>query len=328
MFQENELKLEVQKPVRFVVDFWPTGRCDMTCPFCYGADVPIGSITQAGPDRKTNRTLLYSVTPETVHITRSEQARPEMTLDQMKKVVSMLKEIGVDTLNIGGGEPLIRPETPALIRFAHQIGLEVYLSTNGTFLKRHYDQVKDSISVLGLPLDGSTSEMNVFMGRREYLYQNIINILTFFRNYPPTHRVKVGTVVSGINIEDIAAIGRFLYRNPDLYHPDVWRIYQFEPLKEGAKNRNMYEISDSEFEKICEDLRDQFPEATISSRSNTDHSNAYFFVTPDGMIQTVGTKHESIVDLLVVGKEDLASIVAQHRDTQFKASKNREWIPR
>ncbi len=316
----------VEQPQRFVVDFWPTGRCDMECPFCYGADVPIASKIDVGTDGKDQKVYLYDTTEETRAVTGSSDTRPEMTLPQMKEVVTKLKDIGVTTLTVAGGEPLLRAETPDIIKFAHDTGMEVYLSSNGTFFKRHYDQVKDHIAVLGLPLDGSSPEMNVLMGRREYLLKNIQGILSHFGANQPQHRVKVGTVISKLNMPDIEQIGEFLYRTPGLYRPDTWRLYQFEPLKEGAKNRELYEITDSEFDEVVSRLQTKFPEAQISTRSNNDHMNAYFFVTPDGMLQTVDTKHRSVADLLDTSIGDLRTIVSSYRDTQVRASKNREWL--
>ncbi len=326
-FDQQIGKQEAAKqPQRFVVDFWMTGRCDMECPFCYGADVPTASRIEIDNSGKDQKVYLYDTTEETRAITGKGGARPEMTLTQMQEIVAKLKDIGVTTLTIAGGEPLLRPETPKIIKFAHDAGLEVYLSSNGTFFKRHYNQVKDYISVLGLPLDGSTPNMNVLMGRREYLYKNIQGILSYLGANPPQHKVKVGTVVSRINIADIEQIGQFLYRSPGQCQPDTWRLYQFEPLKKGAKNRELYEISDSEFDDVVSRLQLVFPEAQISARSNNDHMNAYFFVTPDGMLQTVDIKHRSVADLLSTSTEDLKSIVGSYRDTQIRASKNREWL--
>lgn len=311
---------------RFIVDVWPTGKCDMECPFCYGADVPVDTIPQVDLAGQRKMIPQYAPTQEVIALTGQNELRGEMQPDQVRAVISKLKAVGVDTLNIGGGEPLMRPETPEFIQFAHEAGLEVYLSTNGTFFKKQYDRVKDNISVLGLPLDGSTPEMNVEMGRREYTHKNITDILKYFKQNPPTHRVKVGTVVSKINIADVEQIGELLFNDPELYHPDVWRIYQFEALKEGSKNKELYEIGDAEFDDATKRLMARFPQATISPRSNNEHSNAYFFVTPDGTLQIVDTKHKSIADLLTMGTEELSRLITDFKETQSRASANRKWL--
>lgn len=307
-----------QEQEGFIADIWPTGRCDMDCPFCYGADVPI--IYSGQP-------LLYTPTPETIAITNSTEPRLEVGVDQFKNALKMLVQAGLNKINIGGGEPLMRPETPEIIRFAKEdLGLTVYLSTNGTFLKRRYDEVKDYIDILGLPLDGSTPEVNIEMGRKEYLHGNISRTLTYFKENPPKHKVKIGTVVSKINIDNLISIGNFLFKNPSFHKPDIWRVYQFEALKEGLKNKEVYQISDEQFENACERIKREFPEVTINPRSNRDHSNAYFFVTPDLMIQTVDTSHKSFADLTTVTQEDLAKLIKERTETVHRAEENRKWI--
>lgn len=307
-----------QEQEGFIADIWPTGRCDMVCPFCYGADVPV--IHPGEP-------LVYIPTRETIDLTGTREPRYEVSADEIKKALKMLVKAGLNKINIGGGEPLMRPETPDIIKFAkEELRLTVYLSTNGTFLERKYNEVKDYIDILGLPLDGSTPEINVEMGRREYLHGNISRILTHFKEDPPKHKVKIGTVVSKINIDDLVNIGNFLFRNSSLYKPDVWRMYQFEALKEGLKNREIYQISDEQFENACNKIKREFSEVTINPRSNQDHSNAYFFITPDLMIQTVDTSHKSFADLTTVTQEDLTRLIKERTETAHRAEENRKWI--
>lgn len=302
----------------FIADIWPTGRCDMNCAFCYGADVPV--IHPGEP-------LTYLPTPETIAVTRSNKPRHEADIDEFKSALRKLKVAGLDKINIGGGEPLLRPETPEIIKFAKRdLGLTVYLSTNGTCLKRRYNEVRDFIDILGLPLDGSSSEINVSMGRREYLFGNIASILKHFKENPPTHKIKVGTVVSKINIEDLVNIGSFLFRNVSIYKPDVWRVYQFEALKGGLKNKEIYQISDTEFTSACDEIKRIFPDVAINLRSNQDHSNAYFFVTPDLMIQTVDTLHKSFADLRTISQEELERLIKERTETAHRAEQNRSWI--
>lgn len=307
----------VKSPERFVVDFWVTGRCDMECPFCYGADVP--SHSESSYDEMGRRRVVYYYGPE---------GKPEMDFTQIQQVILKLKSAGVNTLTIAGGEPLLRRDTPNIIAFAHQAGMEVYLSSNGTFLLRPgvYDEIKHYISTLGLPLDGSTPDINILMGRRPYLYDNIRGILAYFSANRPPHKVKIGTVVSKVNIHDLRNIGDFLFRTPEQYKPDVWRLYQFEPLKRGRENQETYAISMEEFQSAIEKLKTIMPEAPISARSNDDHVNAYFFVTPQGHLQVVDTEHRDIADLLTISPEELIALIEEHKQTQVRAGRNRDWL--
>ena len=169
--------------------------------------------------------------------------------------------------------------------------------------------------------------MNALMGRRPYLFEKIREILTFFAQQPPNHRVKIGTVVSRVNLPDLPAIAKFLYRSPSQRPPDVWRLYQFEPLKGSKKVQERFAILEEAFLEVIDHLRRDFPEANISPRSNKDHQNAYFFVTPDGQLQLVdANRHYTVADLLQIEAGTLASLLTELQTTKERVAANREWL--
>ena len=164
-----------------------------------------------------------------------------MFLDKGCDVLKKLHNSGGEIITIAGGEPLLRPETPDIINFAkNELGMAVYLSTDGTYVARYYGKFSRNIDVLGLPLDGSNIEINIKMGRRPYLLKNITQILEYFKMSPPDHKVKIGTVVSRKNIDDIVEIGRFLFNNLSIRTPNVWRLYQFESIGRGLQYAKDY----------------------------------------------------------------------------------------
>jgi len=310
----------------FVIDYWVTGACDMECPFCYGARRPV-SKTIRRKDGKKKEIREYVPSEETIALTNSTAARPEMRLEQAKYVLEKLHRVGARTISIGGGEPLVRTDISEIIHFARSLGALVYLSTNGTYLMRRYSDFETAIDVLGLPLDGPTVEVNARMGRRSYLLANVEEILRYFKCHPPIHLVRVGTVLSKVNAQDMMAIGNFLFRNSAIRAPDVWRIYQFERIGRGRSNQELYKISDAEFNDICRSLIAAFPQANIRPRSNAAHKDAYFFVTPDGVLQIVDeTHHISIADLLTVDQNHLVNLLSLHSHTSIKANLNRDWL--
>ena len=81
----------------------------MDCPFCYGADVPV---------IHPGESLIYLPTPETIAVTGSAEPRHEVNVDGFKEALRKLKVAGLNKINIGGGEPLMRPETSEIIKFA------------------------------------------------------------------------------------------------------------------------------------------------------------------------------------------------------------------
>ncbi len=313
---------------KFIFDYWPTGTCDMKCPFCYGAQVP--DFSQLIQDQTGSRKAkMYLPAEDLVKITGNESARAELDTDQAKGVLRLMNKVGGNAVTIAGGEPLIRTDTPEIIEYAKQdLGMTVYLSTDGTYVLGRYAQFKDNIDVLGMPIDGSNTDVNVRMGRRPYLFKNISAILEYFQENQPSHIVKLGTVVSRKNIDDIENIGRFLFETPGQYRPDVWRLYQFESIGRGRVNADSYVVSDTEFSQVCDEMERKFPDAEIRPRSNAGSFNAYFFVTPDGVLKSVNSSnHVSIVDLRTIDEQGLRGVLAEYGETVSRANRNRNWLP-
>ena len=156
-----------------------------------------------------------------------------MTLKEIQESIRKLSEAGLETLVISGGEPTLREDLVEIIKYGHYQELEIYLSTNGVLLPKIYKEIKDYLKCLGLPLDGSSKEMNLKMTRGPKQYDATTNILRLLKENPPKHTVKIGTVVSKINKEDLLSIGGVLFESENFYPPDAWSLYQFIPIGDG-----------------------------------------------------------------------------------------------
>jgi organic radical activating enzyme len=322
-----ELKQEREElKVGFTFDLWPTGTCDMDCPFtCYGSAVPV--LQKASGNGRRGYIKKYIPTAETIAITGDDLARPEMTEDQVKHVLTVLHNAGGNKTVFAGGEPLIRKETPEFIKYAKRMGLIVYLSTNGSFVSKRYPEFFQHIDVLGLPLDGSSTEMNTQMGRREYCMGNTLELLRMFKKNKPPHKVKIGTVLSRVNVSDLENIAALLFENPDIRPPDIWRIYQFEEIGRGIIGAESHKIDDDQFIEATERVQRLYPGSGIFPRSNETHINAYFFVTPDGMIQVVNEhSHVSIGDLLTLDQNGVNMLIENYQETVQNVNNNRAWL--
>lgn len=86
------------------VQFIPTNKCNLNCPFCSCAD------------RDKNKVALYS---------------------DVKKMVNRLKKLGTKSVTItGGGEPLMHPDINKIINYFYSRGIKVGLVTNGLLIDR------------------------------------------------------------------------------------------------------------------------------------------------------------------------------------------------
>lgn len=275
-----------------VVDLRVTSRCDMDCNFCHGAPKGMG----------------------------------EASLSDFLDALQLLRRCGVERLVISGGEPLVRRDTPEIIGAAFDLGFQVYLSTDGFGYPDRYDKIKDYIDWLGMPLDGSTDQLNVRMSRSSRGFGRIQHILTDFYKSRPSHRVKVGTVVSSVNAADILNIGAFLFDGKERHSPDVWRLYQFVARGEGRYSQQTHSISAAEFNRIASTAKEHFGDR-VSSLSNTDHDFSYFFVDPDLTLKTaMGETFPYLGNLMEMTDLELLSVFERKYEIIVRSTSNREWL--
>jgi radical SAM protein with 4Fe4S-binding SPASM domain len=105
---------------RPVVVWAVTKACNLRCVHCYAS-----ASANASPD--------------------------ELTFEQGAALLDDLKRFGVPAVLFSGGEPLVRPDTPALIGYARSIGLNCTLSTNGLMIDA---PMADRLAALGLKYSG------------------------------------------------------------------------------------------------------------------------------------------------------------------------------
>jgi cyclic pyranopterin phosphate synthase len=139
-----------------------TDRCNFRCPYCMPADV-------FGPG----------------HVFLHE---PElMTLAELTRIVRAFRRLGVEKVRLTGGEPLLRPDVPDLIRALKQdLGVQdVALTTNGWMLEK----LAPALRAAGL------DRLNVSVDSLDDVTAGKLNGLGF----------KVGRVLRGIDAA--AALG-------------------------------------------------------------------------------------------------------------------------
>ena len=108
--------------------------------------------------------LTYACNLACVHCLSSSGKRDprELSTAQCKAVIDELERMGVFYVNIGGGEPTIRPDFWELVDYATEHHVGVKFSTNGV---RITPEVADRLAAsdyvdVQISLDGATAEVN------------------------------------------------------------------------------------------------------------------------------------------------------------------------
>ena len=85
------------------IQFYPTLNCNYSCPFCFNRNLPV---------------------------------LKDMDVSDFNRVVLTLKHLGIDHIDILGGEPSLHPDLLQLIDLIVHNGLKTTISTNGSHIDR------------------------------------------------------------------------------------------------------------------------------------------------------------------------------------------------
>ena len=159
---------------RPVVVWAVTKACNLRCVHCYAS---------AEPDALPN----------------------ELTAEEGMELLEDLRRFEVPAVLFSGGEPLARPDTPKLIRYAQAIGLSCTLSTNGVLID---DPMADRLAGVGLKyvgisIDGKQTRHDKLRGLRG-AYEGSVAAIDRCR----ARDMKVGLrfTVHALNEEDLDSI--------------------------------------------------------------------------------------------------------------------------
>ena len=216
--------------------------------FEYGLDAPICLTWE----------LTYACNLECAHCLSSSGRRDprELSTEQCKAVIDELQRMQVFYVNIGGGEPTIRPDFWELLEYAvdHQVGVK--FSTNGVRItpeRARFLAATDYVDVQ-VSLDGATAEVNDYV-RGPGSYDTALRALANLAE-AGFEDAKVSVVVTRQNVEqldDFKAIAdrygatlRLTRLRPSGRGADVWD--ELHPLPE--QQRVLYDWLVANGEKV------------------------------------------------------------------------------
>jgi cyclic pyranopterin phosphate synthase len=155
-----------------------------------------------------------------------------LSYEEIRTIVQVAAELGINKVRLTGGEPLVRADFPKLIEMLSKIeGIrELSLTTNGTLLKKYAPQLKQAgLSRLNVSLDTLKDDRFRHITRLGRLK----DVLEGFEaakeaGFAP---VKINTVVMrGINDDEILDFARMTYE--DGWHARFIELMPFKGVAE------------------------------------------------------------------------------------------------
>lgn len=255
------------------LDIEPTTICNLNCPFCFGPKV--------------------------------EMRESEIDLSVWKDALHRFKNLGVENVVISGGEPLIYKGIVELVTYLKLLKFNIVISTHGRFKEKLF-AVAPYCDWISLPIDGISSEMSSLMRTDNYPISEILATASELKNMHSNLKIKIGTVATRKNIQEIIEIGKLLADNQKFF--DTWKIYQFTPRRKYKTNKESLSINDKEFADLSNLINEILPsEMKIVYSSNDSRRNAYTFIYQNGDINLVNVG-DNFEDLLVGNVSDFDRI--------------------
>ena len=130
--------------------------------------------------------------------------RAFLSFDEIEKVVKSCKELGLQKVRITGGEPLLRPNLPDLVKKLSKLDLDVALTTNASLLRKHAKELSEAgLNRVTVSLDALDQEIHSKMTDSNTSVDTILDGIDAAIEFGLTP-VKVNCVVQkGINESEV-----------------------------------------------------------------------------------------------------------------------------
>jgi len=230
---------------------------------------------------------------------------PSFPLEFKKKIVDQIVSTGIKKVTVSGGEPLCDKHFMDILAYMHEMGLEIVLHTNGLKItQQSLKKISVFISRISLTMDGIDEDILFQMRKNRDITRHTIFLIKQFHklNIP----VSIKTLVTKVNHKEIPNIGKVLSELPIRY----WSLFEFVPISRGKINKERFYISPKLFDKICMNLKNEFPSLSIRLRRPGKSSSKYCFIAADGKVYTY---NKDAGDLFIgdLETERLSSIITK-----------------
>lgn len=123
---------------------------------------------------RCNLRCFYCMPEEGIELTDKPNI---MTLEEIVGIAQRFVKLGVDTIRITGGEPLIRKNAEFLFRELAKLGVTLKLTTNGIILDKYFDIFQDiGLRKINISFDTLEKSKSVFITKRDYFDRIMKNL--------------------------------------------------------------------------------------------------------------------------------------------------------
>jgi cyclic pyranopterin phosphate synthase len=146
--------------------------------------------------------------------------------EEIERIVALLAQMGIESVRLTGGEPLVRRDFPSLAAMLAPLVDDLSVTTNGYLLERDAAALVDAgINRFNVSVDSLQQDRFFAMTRRDALPQ-VLRGLEALAAHPEAHPIKVNAVaLRGFTEHEVLPFARFARE-----HPYEVRFIEFMPL--------------------------------------------------------------------------------------------------
>jgi cyclic pyranopterin phosphate synthase len=206
----------------------------------------------------------------------------EISVNEIKEIVSVASDLGMRRFKLTGGEPLLRPEIVDIVREIRPYAEEVSLTSNGYLMEKYASKLKDAgLRRVNISLHSSDPDTFKKITGNDGLSEVKRGIAAAVES--DLNPVKINMVVlNGYNVEEIPSMIE-LTKNLGA----ILQLIEFQPIQAGTQpywNQFYYDM------KSIEEM--------LSSRSETIrerplHMRKQYHLKDGGVVEVVKPMHNS-----------------------------------
>jgi len=156
---------------------------------------------------RCNLRCFYCMPEEGIELTEKDHL---MSLEEIIAIARQFTELGVDTIRLTGGEPLVRKNFAYLIEELSKLPVTLKLTTNGILLDKYFDLFERiGLKKINISLDSLDQAKALYMTKRDYFPRIMANIEEALKR---GFQIKLNIVlIKGVNdaeIKDFVALTR------------------------------------------------------------------------------------------------------------------------
>lgn len=221
----------------------------------------------------------------------------ENDIEKNKKILELLIKLSVNKISWTGGEALLYPNLIELLKISKKKGIINNLITNGKELsKEKIIELEPYLDYITLSYDSNNNDTHRKMGRGEKHGDKVVEILDFIQRNNLKIKIKINTLVSKMNKNEVIEIGTTLKK----YEIERWKLFRFIPLRNYASdNEKNFEISGEEFNYVTSNVKELYGSNINISECNENeiHSNYLLINSVGDFIVTENFKDKKIYNI-------------------------------